>query len=108
MTWTVETLNAAVDAELDALPISLKARLARIVDLIETVGLEHVREPHVAHLEGKLWEIRAKAKDGIARAIYITVAGKRVVILHVFMKKTQKTPLRALELARQRMREVTP
>lgn len=108
MTWTVETLNAAVDAELDALPTSLKARLARIVELIETVGLEHVHEPHVAHLEGKLWEIRAKAKDGIARAIYVTAAGKRVVILHVFVKKTQKTPLRVLELARRRMREVTP
>lgn len=107
MTWTVETLNAAVDAELDALPISLKARLARIVDLIETVGLEYVHEPHVAHLEGKLWELRAKAKDGIARAIYVTAAGKRVVILHVFMKKTQKTPARVLELARRRMREVT-
>lgn len=107
MTWTVETLNATVDAELEALPASLKARMTRIVELIEAVGLEHIREPHVAHLEDKLWEIRAKGKDGIVRAIYITVAGKRVVILHVFVKKTQKTPVRALDLARRRMREVT-
>lgn len=106
MAWTVETLNATVDAELDALPVSLRARLARIVELIEAVGLQHVHEPHVAHLEGKLWEIRAKAKDGIARAIYVTVTGQRVVILHAFVKKSQKTPPAALELARQRIKEV--
>jgi len=106
MTWTVETLNAAVDAELDALPVSLRARLARIVELIKAVGLEHVHEPHVAHIEGKLWEIRAKAKDGIARAIYITTTGRRVVILHAFVKKTSKTPAGDLNLARRRLREV--
>lgn len=108
MTWVVETLNATVDAELDALPVSLRARLARIVELIEAVGLENVHGPHVAHLEGKLWEIRAKAKDGIARAIYIAASGQRVVILHVFPKKTGRTPAGALELARRRLREVKP
>lgn len=108
MLWTVETLNAAVDAELEALPVSLRARLARIVELIETAGLEHVHEPHVAHLEGKLWEIRAKARDGIARGLYVTASGRRVVILHVFAKKTQKTPAGTLALARQRLREMKP
>jgi len=106
MSWTVETLNAAVDAELEALPESLLARLVRIVELVEMMGLENLREPHVSHLEGKLWEIRAKTKDGIARAIYITATGRRVVILHVFVKKTRKTPARALEIARHRMKEV--
>ncbi len=69
MTWTVETLNAAVDAELDAMPATIQAHLSRIVELIEALGLERVGEPHVKHLEGKLWEMRPKAKDGIARAI---------------------------------------
>ena len=90
MNWTVETLNAAVDAELGALPVSLRARLARIVELIEAAGLEYVHEPHVAHLEGKLWEIRAKARDGIARGIYVTASGQRVVILHVFARSPRK------------------
>ncbi|HDK02468.1 MAG TPA: type II toxin-antitoxin system RelE/ParE family toxin [Gammaproteobacteria bacterium] len=108
MTWTVETLNAVVDVELDALPVSLRARLARIVDLIKAVGLEHVHEPHVAHIEGKLWEIRAKAREGIARAIYITVTGQRVIILHAFVKKKPKTPAGDLNLARRRLREVKP
>lgn len=107
MTWTVETLNAAVDAELDALPATIQARLSRIVELIEALGLEKVGEPHVKHLDGKLWEMRPKAQDGIARAIYVTATGRRVVIVHAFVKKTQRTPKTALELARQRAKEVT-
>lgn len=106
MTWTVETLNEAVDAELEALPPSLRARIVRIFELIEVAGLENVREPHVRQLERKLWEIRARGADGIARAIYLTAAGQRVVIVHAFVKKTQKTPKAALELARRRAREV--
>ncbi len=68
-------------------------------------GLEQVHEPYLKHLEDKLWEMRLKGKDGIARAIYMTAAGKRVVILRVFTKKTQKTPRREIELARQRAKE---
>ena len=107
MTWTVETLNAAVDAELDALLATIQARLSRIVELIEALGLEKVGEPHVKPLEGKLWEMRPKAQDGIARAIYVKATGRRVVIVHAFVKKTQRTPKTALELARQRAKEVT-
>ncbi len=47
-----------------------------------------------------------KGRDGIARAIYITAVGERVVVLHAFDKKTQKTPARALEIARERAKEV--
>lgn len=104
--WTVETLNALVDAELDALPPKIKARLTRIVDMIQELGLANVGEPHVKHLEGKLWEMRPKAEEGIARAIYVTVTGRRVVIVHAFVKKTDRTPRKALALARQRAREV--
>jgi len=65
-----------------------------------------MHEPYVKHLEGKLWEIRMKGKDGIARAIYTTAKGERVVVLHAFVKKAQKTPQRALEIARERAKEV--
>lgn len=58
MEWTVETLNTTVDKELAALPVDMRARFSRIAFLIESVGLEQVREPHVKHLEGPLWEIR--------------------------------------------------
>lgn len=65
-----------------------------------------MHEPYVKHLGGKLWEMRMRGKDGIARAIYVTAPGERVVVLHAFVKKTQKTPQRALEMARDRAKEV--
>jgi phage-related protein len=76
------------------------------VELIEEHGFAAMHEPHVKHLEGKLWEMRMKGKDGIARALYVTVSGERVVVVHAFAKKTQKTPARAVEVARARAKEV--
>lgn len=108
MQWTVETLGDLVDAEIDALPPRLRARLLRLLEAIEVAGLEQLQMPHVRHLEDKLWELRAKASEGIARGIYVTVTGRRVVILHVFVKKSQKTPKRALDIARARLKEVRP
>ena len=104
--WTVEII-AAVDAEIEALPVALRARLVRLLETVEKVGLEALREPHVRHLEGKLWELRVRAKEGNARGIYVTATGRRVVVLQVFAKKSRKTPQRALETARERMRQVT-
>ena len=74
--------------------------------LIEAVGLEHLPRDTVKHLEGHLWEIPVKAASGISRAIYVTATGPRVVIVRAFVKKTQKTPQRELELARKRAKEV--
>ncbi|WP_442772146.1 type II toxin-antitoxin system RelE/ParE family toxin [Paenirhodobacter enshiensis] len=105
MRWTVETLGI-VDDEIDALPPKLQARLLRLLEMVENVGLDQIHEPHVKHLDGKLWELRAKAAEGIARGIYVTVTGRRVVVLHVFVKTSQKTPKQALELARDRMKQV--
>ena len=65
-----------------------------------------VREPLVKHLEGPLWEMRMKGRDGISRAIYVTARGRRVVVLRVFVKKTLKTPSREIELALERAKEV--
>lgn len=107
MRWTVETLDM-VDAEIEALPPALQARLLRLMEAVENVGLENLREPHVRHVESKLWELRAKASEGIARGLYVTMTGRRVVILHVFVKKSQKTPRNALETARERMKQVKP
>lgn len=70
------------------------------------MGLESLSEPHVKHLEGKLWELRLTGRDGIARALYITAIG-RVVVVRAFVKKTQKTPRSEIELALQRAKEVT-
>ena len=105
MDWTVETVSA-VDTEIAALPVALRARLVRLLEMIENVGLEALRAPHVKHLDGKLWELRVRADSGIARGIYVTAATRRVVVLHVFEKKSRKTPRRALATARERMRPV--
>ena len=107
MSWTVETLST-VDAEIEALPVKLRARLVRLLETIENVGLEALREPYVKHLDGKLWELRVRAEGGIARGIYVTAAQQRVVVLHVFAKKSRRTPRRALATARERMKQVTP
>ena len=106
MDWTVETLNATVDQELDARPADMRARFVRISELIAAVGLERVGAPHIKHLTGPIWEMRMKGKDGISRALYVTVRDKRVVVVRVFVKKTQKTPRREIDLALQRAKEV--
>lgn len=106
MKWSVVFMNAEVKAELDVLPNDIRASFERIVRLIEAAGLPNVHEPYVKHLEGPLWEMRMKGKDGIARAAYVTMTGRRVVVVRVFPKKTQKTPRREIELALKRAKEV--
>ena len=100
MTWSFVFLNGEVKAELDALPEDMRAHFERIVQLVQAVGLERVHEPHIKHIEEGIWEMRLRGRDGIARALCVTAAGRRVVILRVFTKKTQKTPRREIELAR--------
>lgn len=106
MAWIVETLNETVDEEVAELPADMRARLVRVSELIEAAGLLNVREPHVRHLRGQLWEIRLKGKAGIARALYVTAREQRVVIVRAFIKKTEKTPAGEIELALQRAKEV--
>jgi phage-related protein/DNA-binding XRE family transcriptional regulator len=105
MAWIVELLDDRVRDELEALPPDMQARFRRIVELIQGYGLERVHEPHVKHLEGPLWEMRMKGKDGISRAVYVTAKRQRVVVVRVFVKKTQKTPRREIEIALQRAKE---
>lgn len=106
MRWTVEILNSAVTAEIETLPTDMRARLSRYVVLIQEFGFQALPREAVKHLEDKLWELRITGRDGISRAIYVTASGQRVVILRAFIKKTQKTPPRELEIARQRAKEV--
>ncbi|HTK12609.1 MAG TPA: type II toxin-antitoxin system RelE/ParE family toxin [Xanthobacteraceae bacterium] len=106
MQWTFQTLNAGVDQEIRSLPPDMQARLLRLAEFIEQAGLQALPRDSVKHLEGKLWELRIAGRDGISRAIYVTAAGRRVVVVRVFTKKTQKTPARELELARQRAKEI--
>jgi phage-related protein len=107
MGWVVGFLNEEVKAALDAFPLDIRASFQRITELIQSNGLERVREPYVKHLEGPLWEMRMSGRSGIARAVYVTAIGKRVVVVHVFEKKTQKTLRREIETALERAKEVS-
>jgi phage-related protein len=79
---------------------------AHIAFLIEEFGLERVKEPNVKHLRGPLWEMRMKGRDGISRALYVAATEQRVVVVRVFVKKTQRTPNREIRLALERAKEV--
>lgn len=105
-TWTVETLNDTVDAELGALPADMRARFVRIAELIEVAGLPRVHEPHAKHLRGPVWEMRLSGRAGIARALYVVAPGGRVVVVRVFIKKTQAVPSREIEIALRRAEEL--
>jgi phage-related protein len=106
MRWSVEFLNEVVEEEFRLLPKDMQARFVRISELIEAYGIEHAGMPHVRHLDGKLWEMRAKGKAGISRGIYVAISGRRVVILRIFVKKTEKTPRSEILLALDRMKEL--
>jgi phage-related protein len=105
--WTVGFYGDEAIAEVKALPRDMQSKFERIVQMIETNGLEKMREPYVKHIEGKIWEMRMIGRDGIARSLYITTVGRRVVVLRTFIKKTQKTPRAEIEIALKRAKEVT-
>ncbi len=93
--------------ERPTLAADMQARFLRLAERIASAGLESLSEPHVKHLEGKLWELRLTGRDGIARALYVTAIGRRVVVVRAFVKKTQRTPRAEIELALRRAKEVT-
>ncbi len=104
--WVVEFVNADAEKEFEDLPEDVQAKLVRISEIIEEYGLHEVKMPYVRHLQGPLWEMRGKGKDGIGRTIYVAATGKRVVILHAFVKKTKKTPKKNINIALSRLKEV--
>ena len=106
MAWAVEVLSGAVEAELRALPKDMQARFLRISELLESFGPRRVGLPHVRPLGEKLWEMRLTGREGIGRAIYTAAAGGRLAVLHAFVKKTQKTPRRSIDLALKRLKEM--
>jgi phage-related protein len=83
----------------------MRVRFVRISQLIHEFGPFQVGMPHIKSLNNKFWEIRVSGRDGIARGIYVIVKEKRVVVLHVFIKKTQEIPTLALQTALRRAKK---
>ena len=105
MPWTISFHEAAL-AEANALSAEIRAKLNRMALLIAEHGLDALPPKAAKPMADSLWELRIKGKDGIARAFYVTRSGQRLVIVRVFVKKTQKTPPREIGLAQKRAGEV--
>ena len=87
------------------LPAGFVARFLRFAERMEIYGPD-LGMPHTHAMEEGLFELRLKAAEGIARVFYCTLIGRRIVMLHQFVKKSEKTPRRELEIAKRRMKEV--
>ena len=107
MSWVVEFVNKDAEDETYNLPDDILAHLIHILELIEEYGA-NLGQPYTKPITGHkgLFEIRAKAKSGIGRALFGYMKGKKVIILHSFVKKTQKTPNKAIKIALKRLKEV--
>lgn len=99
--WSV-ILHPQAEPELEALPSDMQASFLHIAELLEEFGPQRVGLPHIRPLERKLWEMRRQAAT-IARAVYVAVHGRRLLVLHVFVKKTQTTPRKAIATALERL-----
>ena len=104
VTYAVQYHSSRLQEELLAWPAGLQARYLRLVERIEWVG-PNLGMTHTRSLGNGLFELRVKAKEGIGRVFFCAIAGRQVVMLHQFVKKSEKTPVRELDMARQRMRE---
>jgi phage-related protein len=105
MSWKITFFNHKVEAEVLAFPAGILANFLHILELIEDFG-PSLGKPHTAPLGSGLFEIRAKGREGIGRAFFCAVKDREIVILHSFVKKTQRTPKKELEKARRRLKEL--
>ena len=105
MNYTIEYFHPCIKPEIEGWPDGLLADYARLVELLMEFG-PHLRMPHSRPMDGGLFELRPRGREGIGRAFYCFVVGQRVLILHAFVKKTQETPEHELPMARRRMKEV--
>jgi phage-related protein len=105
VTFEIEYFHPRVSAEIESWPVDVLADYARLVELLSDHG-PHLRLPHSRALGDGLFELRPRGRSGIGRAFYCFRLGKRVVIVHAFIKKTQQTPDKELKVARKRLQEL--
>jgi phage-related protein len=103
--WKVTFYSADLEGEILDLPAGFLARFLRYAERMEVFGPD-LGMPHTRAMGGGLFELRLKAAEGIARVFYCTVVDRRIVMLHQFVKKSDKTPRKELDIAHKRMKEV--
>lgn len=104
--WKIAFVNSEAEAEVLGIKVELQAKFIHVSELIMKFGPMNIEMPHVRPLGDKLWEMRVKAKGGIARSIYTLANNQKVIILQTFVKKTQKTPKQAILKAKKRIKEI--
>lgn len=105
MAYSVDYFHPKVLAEIESWPADILADYARIVELLMEHG-PNLPLPYSRAFGDGLFELRPRGKSGTGRALYCFLTGRRVVVLHAFVKKSRQTPNRELKLARKRMKEV--
>lgn len=105
MVFQIEYFHERVLHEVESWPVDVLADYARLIELLTEHGPD-LRMPHSRYLGEGLLELRLRGRSGIGRAFYCFLVGKRVVVLHAFIKKTQQTPDNELKTARKRLKEV--
>jgi phage-related protein len=105
MPYAIDYFHERVLHEIESWPGDVLADYAHLVELLAEHG-PNLKFPHSRALGGGLFELRPKGRSGIGRAVYCFLAGKRVMVLHAFIKKSEQTPHSELKLARKRMKEV--
>ena len=105
MDYSIAYYSEAVQEEILALPDTLAARYIVLTRRMVALG-PNLGEPHTKAFGGGLFELRLKGAEGIARVFFCTIVGRRIVMLHSFVKKTNRTPIRELEVAESRLKEV--
>jgi len=106
MKWNITYFNNGVFKVVNTLPKKMKARFVALTDRMMHVGPD-LGMPHTRAMGVGLFELRVKAEEGIARMFYCTVVNHEIVLLHAFIKKTQATPKKELDIAIKRLKEVT-
>ena len=105
MAWKIEYPYKDVEEFILKLPQGLSARYFHLTDLMIEFG-SNLGMPHTKAISGGFFELRIKSKEGIGRVFYCTLVGKRIVMLHGFVKKSQKIPEKELRKAKLRFSEV--
>jgi phage-related protein len=105
VTFEIEYFHERVLAEVESWPVDVLADYARLVELLAEYG-PNLRLPHSRAFGDGLFELRPRGRSGIGRAFYCFRVGRRVVVLHAFIKKSQQTSERELKLARKRLKEL--
>ncbi len=105
MGWEIIYYNDVLQKEIRALPAGIQARYIHLTERMCIYGA-NLGMPHTKAMKDGLFELRMKSQEGIGRVFYCTLMNKRIIMLHSFIKKTKKTPLKELNIARSRMKEM--